>query len=292
MEKSELFDLIESYLDDTLSEEKRREVEERLAQDENFSREVTLHRQLQENFKDPDRWKLRATLSEIIKEPLLIVEPSNQTKKILSNNMWKWIIILSAIFTAIGIWYLLTPATGTSIEEPIELQPSTDPSVPMASIPADTATLDVPEEKRSPNMQSDNLLASADPENFETNPSMEALVNSSSRSDGDFALNLTVPINNAPFASDKKGETVIRFAGQLSGNTHDPSSELTLNVFNNKDVNSVLVSKSLEVKLESDVLAFDVRQRMKLPFGLYYFTIQQDGDILYAGKFTIGTLIK
>lgn len=68
MNKQDLYDLIESYLDNTLPETQRREVERRMTTDDAFRREVELHRELQARFNDPFRLQLRANLANIVKE--------------------------------------------------------------------------------------------------------------------------------------------------------------------------------------------------------------------------------
>lgn len=64
-----MYDLIESYLDNTLPETKRREIEQRMAADDRFRREVELYREMQSRYSDPGRLRLRATLAGIVKEP-------------------------------------------------------------------------------------------------------------------------------------------------------------------------------------------------------------------------------
>jgi anti-sigma factor RsiW len=66
MDNQNLFDLIESYLDDSLPEAKKQEVERRMAEDEGFRQEVELRRQLQEHFSDAGRARLRAALKDIV----------------------------------------------------------------------------------------------------------------------------------------------------------------------------------------------------------------------------------
>jgi hypothetical protein len=53
-----------------------------------------------------------------------------------------------------------------------------------------------------------------------------------------------------------------------------------------------LASLPLELKKDAAGFAFEVRPRLKFQSGLYYFTVEQQGEMVYAGKFTIGKLKK
>jgi hypothetical protein len=170
------------------------------------------------------------------------------------------------------------------------LQPSiVVPEVKSDTVPVATPKESVPQKKP---LEENLLIAEADPADFIANPSMEAFVSSGSRSFEGLTIRMTSPATNSAFTPDKKGETLVPFAGILEGTFDEVPSGLVLAIFNNKDVARPLLSLPLELKKETAGLSFSVRQRLKFPLGLYYLTIQQDEEIIYGGKFTIGKLKK
>ena len=293
MENGDLSELIESYLDNTLSEEQRREVEQRMANDESFRREVQLHRELQENFSDPARWRLRSTMMEVMQEPISSEGPAFTSKPAVAHKIWKWFILLAAVFIGIGFWYWLKPSADESLKDPIEALPSVEPSSPMTGEQADSVVTETKETISSKQQPEQPLqIALADPANFIPNPSMEAFVNSAFRSHDDLSLAMSSPVNSAAFTPNKKGETLIRFAGVLEGFSESEQGVFVVAIFNNKDVVKPLVSLPLKLKKDNTGWAFDMKQRFKFPLGLYYFTIEHENEIIYTNKFTIGKIKK
>ena len=293
MEKIDLFNLIESYLDNALPEEKRREVERRMAEDEAFRREVELHRGLQENFSDPGRWRLRSALAQAMEESLPPDESASNPKPGFPNSRWKWIIFLALIFAGIGIWYWLRPPTGKSSQQPIETQPTEQHSSPVPGVEKDTVPVETPTEtvplKQQPE---ENLpIAAADPADFIPNISMEAAVSSGVRSKN-MDVKISSPSNGADFRLNEKREAIVLFAGRVEGISETEPEAFALAVFNNKDATKPLFSVPLEWGKDAAGWAFEVRQPLKFQPGLYYFTIEQEGEVVYAGKFTIGKLKK
>ena len=182
-EKIDLFDLIESYLNNDLPDAKRREVEQRMVEDEAFRQEVELHRGLQENFSDPGRWRLRSTLAEVMKENPPPDEPSFKSKPGFSKSRWIGIIFFSIVLIGIVIWYLLQSLPDQSTREPVESQPTLQPSIAVPGVESDTAPVAAPRESVPQKQQPEEnlLIAEADPADFIPNPSMEAFIGSGSR---------------------------------------------------------------------------------------------------------------
>ena len=118
---------------------------------------------------------------------------------------------------------------------------------------------------------------------------MEVLINGGLRSEG-LTVKVNSPTNDADFALGNKGEALVPFRGTIEGSDEVEQGTLVLIVFNNKDSNKPIVSVDLEPrKDDSNSYAFQLRQRLKALPGLYYFTIEQgEGEIIYAGKFTLG----
>lgn len=68
MDNQDMYDLIESYLDNTLNKTQKQELERRISADDTIRRELELRRELRSRFSDPMRLRLRETLAGIINE--------------------------------------------------------------------------------------------------------------------------------------------------------------------------------------------------------------------------------
>ena len=134
-------------------------------------------------------------------------------------------------------------------------------------------------------------MAQGDPADFIPNPSMETFVSSGARSEN-MEVKISSPSNGADFVLNEKAEAFVLFAGLVEGISNSEPGALVLTIFNNKDANKPLVSFPLELKKDAEGLAFEVRQRLKFQRGLFYFTVELKGEMVYAGKFTIGKLKK
>ncbi len=295
MEKFDLFDLIEAYLDGTLPEEKRWEVERRMVEDDGFRQEVALHRELQKNFSDPGRWRLRSALTQVMEEPLPSVEDTpNPVQHRVFQMSWKkrLISIAAVLLVGIGVLYLLQVFGERPIQKTVEEQHTEKPSAPIAK-GNDSIPVQAPEEPAPPKQKpKENLyIAEADPANFIPNASMEAFVSSGVRSEN-MDVKISNPSNGADFVVNKNGETSVRFAGTVKGISENKPRALVLAIFNNKDAVKPLLSVPLDLKAGSGDPTFDMRQQLKYHPGLYYFTIELEGEMVYAGKYTIGKLKK
>lgn len=120
MDNQDHTDLIEAYLDNTLPEEKRKEVEQRIEADKAFRQEVKLHQHLREQLSDPDRWKIFAALEEASKDPSPLSEEPTRPKFINKKNIHWLLIGLIAVLAVIGFftWQWLNP--NPSEQEPVE----------------------------------------------------------------------------------------------------------------------------------------------------------------------------
>ncbi len=296
MEKFDLFDLIEAYLDGALPEEKRLEVERRMAEDETFRREVELQRELQENFSDPGRLRLRSALAKVMEEPLPSVEttPYPVGHRVVPMNWKKRLISIAAVLlVGIGIWYLLQVFGEQPIQNTVDKQHTEKPSAPIAkgndSIPVQPTEEPTPPKQKP---KENSYIAEADPANFAHNASMEALVSSGVRSEN-MDIKISSPSNGADFVPNINGEVNVRFAGTVKGISENELGALVLAIFNNKDAVKPLVSVPLGLKQDANGnMSFEVQQRLKFQLGLYYYTIEQEGEMVYTGKFTIGKLKK
>jgi hypothetical protein len=321
MKNQDIFELIESYLNDTLPGDERTLFEKRMAEDKDFYHEVELHRELQEHFSDPGRWRLRSVLTDILEEPLpdgaltsgedpFVSEPDSQTSqdgkaliitgsqeesqpggKIITLRRALAIAATLLVLVAAVFWLFQKPTpkeenlvvenskpdSEESIETPIEK--ATDTVKPIQESPPPGQTQQEPPKENRP-------IAGANPADFIPNTSME---DSGSRSEA--FLNLNTPNDDDDFALNKAGEALVPFSGSFETKEKATAFDLVLLIFNNRDINNPLKSVPLELQQTAPgELTFDFRQRLTLPPGLYYFSIEfrDDGTPLYNGKFTIG----
>lgn len=293
MEKMDLYTLIEAYLDDALPPDQRREVEQRIASDEAFREEVGLHRALQEDYSDPTRWRLRATLSDLMEEELPIDEttPSNPSGGLPKH--WQWAGIVAAVLVAVmGVWYLAQIQSGQKAPEPVEKQTIQKPNVPIAEAEGtDSTIVKKGEEPPTQKPKEPALIAQADPANFKESPSMEALMGF--RGGSGMTLQMSAPKHATTIQPNAKGAANLRFSGALKAAAPNETVQLDLLVFNNKAGNKPLLSLSVQPASDTNGnAAFDLRQQVGFPKGLYYFRIEEreSGEVLVVGKFFIGSL--
>lgn len=293
MEKMELYTLIESYLDDALPPDKRREVEQRMATDEAFREEVGLHRALQEDYSDPGRWRLRSTMSELMEEPLPFDETAPSTPKLGLPKRWNLAGIIAAVLVAsIGIWYLFQMQSGQKSQEPVEKQTIQKPNVPIAGAEGtDSTIVKKGDEPPTQKPKEPAPIAQADPSKFKENPSMEALMGF--RGGSGMTLQMSAPKNATTIQPNAKGAANLHFSGTLKTAPPNEAVQLDLLVFNNKAGNKPLLALPFQPASDTNGnAAFDLRQQVDFPKGLYYFRIEEreSGELLVVGKFFIGSL--
>ena len=119
---------------------------------------------------------------------------------------------------------------------------------------------------------------------------MEAFVKGTVRGES-LEIKLSHPANGTRFVPDAKGVVTVRFKGSVSMEEGQPLTKFVLSFFDNQNSNKPLLDVPVSMQKDtSDLLIFDVQQRLKFPPGLYYFTLEEadKGEVLYAGKFLIG----
>lgn len=277
MEQQDLHEQIEAYLSGTLPPEERQAWQRRLSEDAELRREVELHRQLQQDY-DGGRLQLRANLREIMNEPL----PPDTPPVSGGNRRWGWWtgLIGCLLVAALAVWFFQKTAPAVP-----ETPPAETPVAPPASAPEKAPSVPdsaVPKPARP--------IAAADPARFKPNPGMEAFVNGGVRSSG-IEINITRPANGKRFMPDEKGAFTVRFSGTGNWPADKRPKGFSLLFFDNLDANRPLLTVPIQAQKDIvESLTFDMRQPLKFPPGLYYFTVEENdlGEILYAGKFFVG----
>lgn len=289
MEK-ELYNLIEAYLEGSLPDEKQREVEARMASDEDFRQEVELHRDLQESYADPDRWQLRTALLEAMEEPLPPVEPPRMmdAESFDSRKKW-WLILPVALLLGVGIWYF-------SLQDAPIIAPNATDSPPVhtpTTLPPTNEQEMAPGQVNQPAVQKpkeSQPIAMADPSNFQENRSMEGLI--AMRDVGGLTVSLARPKLGEHLNPLPSGKTAIRFSGKVEGLVHSEKVSVNLLIFNNKNAKIPLLAQIVQLNSDAKGTAdFNHATQLDFPKGLYYFRFEaEEGEMLIAGKFFIGSL--
>lgn len=294
----ELYKLIEDYLNNRLPEERRRELEERMEKDEEFRKEVQLHRAMQEEFSDARGWNLYASLQEIMKEdeaPGLVEHPDDSKKK--SRN-WLWVIVL-CVGGGMLFWYFSSifeprpsypPGQGPSIDATDSLTKGNDPVKEKAEDKVEPKT--DPRPKKDSNEK--DQMASIDPKNFEPNRTMETYIRSAGTlSAGGMSVRMDPAKQPVSFFPNKDGSSPLLFSGGFYGLRPGSDTRFVFNVFDNKNTLDPKESIPLAVNAGSSGTAeFIVDQRLKLIPGLYYYQIEHEssGAVLVTGKFFVGSM--
>ncbi len=296
MEQQELYELIGQYLAGELPDERRQEVERRMAEDDIFRKEVALHRQLKENFSDPARWRLRTMLDQAFREPLPPPKPPPAEEARVPSyrktgvRRWVWVALLvGAALLAFLMWQRLkvqpppgspgtptlpkpTPDSSLQINRPVAPPAPSQDTVPPASKPREKVSKTIP-------------IAGS----FTPNEILERRLKGKRRGDK-IKFTFSAPKNGDTFALDQNGDAVVLFLGAASGFQSGSETVLNLRIFNNQD--SQKPQSEMPLKLSADAsgnAVLDAKLVRRLPQGLYYFQLEKevDGVVLFTGKFII-----
>lgn len=278
MENLDTNDLIEQYLNGTLSQTEREAVENRITGDPAFRADVELHRQLHTEFEDPKKLHLRDLMFDITQAP----PPPPSVGK---SGIFKGIgITLLALLLGWLAWSRLARAPET---------PPPPPAPPVTNEPVATQDVQSPPNKPE-DKKSNQLIAMADPKDFNINPAFESrlsLSGSQSRA-VDGSAELKSPRQGANFTPEN-GRVSIKFQGTAGADSGSEQNPLLLEIYNNqpnpKTLHSLYPTVSASSRATS-VWEFSTTAKLPLKPGLYYFNIlrQDDGAVVYTGKFTVG----
>ena len=278
MENLDTNELIEQYLNGSLSPAEQQVIETRMADNADFRSEVALHRQLHQELADPRKLQLRDLLSDVVQNPI-------PTPPTANNNWLKWLGIIMAILMLLWLgWLWLSLPHGINPMPPVhqEIKP------PVPSI----TPVDSPETHLKPAEKAPEPIAMADPAAFATNRDFEARLGSTIRAT-DGSAEMQSPTLSANF-KPQNGLVKINFRGTAPAAADTAQYPLVLKIYGNKSA----ASKPLFQLLPSIVQpsngigrwTFSTSQQLRLRPGLYYFTVerQADEDLIFVGKFTVG----
>lgn len=297
MNKEQLYEAIEAYLEGKLPEEARRAFEKQIAADPELKTEVAIHRKMHQELGKSGKAELREQLQQIAREfPL---ERKARPRAIA------WLVPVSgalaaAIVAAVIWWSLSRPADSSWKQGPalvIDSLSGGQPDTPGAQVAVepvprpDEAPSPKPQEKKPPAVQ-----PFADP--FRPNPELEGLAAAQNR-DANFLI--SADANAAPTPSDNFRATV---AGTLRSSTPAEGGRIVLQVYDNQPASFLKESPKASLPLElqrrddEDIQAFggmknytfEKEVEKDLPPGLYYYVIKREGNDtpLFVGKMEIG----
>ena len=274
MENFDIQERIEQYLSGTLSKADKEAVEAQMATDPAFRAEVELHRQLHAELEDPKKLQLRDLLREITQAPPK-PNPFDRFK-------WPVVVLLILLFGwACWTWFIHTPA-------PAPNTPKQETITPQAPVSEPVATQDTP---IIPTEQKERQIALANPADFAINRAFEDHVGSNLRATNG-AAELASPRLGANFTPDN-GKVNLFFKGTVGASADAQPFPLLLKIYNNQPNTEPLFNLTPNISSQSRTTsqwAFSLSSKLRLKPGLYYFTIerQEDGDLVYTGKFTVG----
>lgn len=289
MEDKTRHELIERYLNGSLPEAGKQEVERLLATDAAFRSEMELHKALQQHLGDPGELRLRAALDEILEGPLSVQnpKPAPGPVRLFYSGWLRWAAVIALLVSAgYIVWFRLSrdnPSDDSRSKEAdsIQLQPDTSKNTPDKGL------------KEQP-------IALADPADFTTNPALEGRIGGL-RGNNDVELELVRPAPNAKFLQTG-GYITLTMEGTLSADSLPVDQPLRLLIYSNKpgDWKNKNTRFNLPLPLtpaEAGEFRIHWSKTLQLRPGLYYFLadFQQTADpatdyrTLWVGKFTVET---
>lgn len=289
MNKEELYDLIERYLDGTLPETEHQAVERQMAIDADFRAEVELHRALHTSLGDAGNLRLRAALDNLLSNPPSTNDASTpKTAPPLTGFFTlRRLTGLAAVLAAIVffLWLWLAPDDETT--RPISSQPIQNQ--PIDTTPPDSISLPI---KSNPNKP----IAMADPADFVPNPVLEARIGDMMRGSG-IGFELTSPAVGASFQL-QNGQVTLPIRGIATGGEIPTDQPLELFIYPNRpeaweNKRPVATFPMPVIRDDNGTYQVEFRPTLRVRPGLYYMVVGQrrtkeDGDghrTLWVGKF-------
>ena len=300
MKEQDIYQLIDSYLNDELNIEDKLTVESRIQNEPEFAETFTMlekiygkvedkgamdliHRMHEMNEKYPVS-EIDLTVDETVAPPNASTSTPSTSKPTETSNpqssggLWKILLPLAILGGAL-LFYFMNKNSETipEIKTPKKETPSTTPEIkttPPEEKPVEqkvTPPVKEPEQKVPPKQEEKpkpKLYAAAD---FETNAMLDKMIGTSTRSELSFEV--TAPKSNQNFA---ESTSTISFSGKTTSSEEQSGS---FRLLNNKRID---ISEQNFTATDT----FNFSTKITKP-GLYYYTIKL-GSKTYVGKFTVG----
>lgn len=295
MNKEALYDLIERYLDDALTDTERADLEHQMATDAELRAEVELHRALHASLGDKGNLQLRSALDDLLRNPPPLEEVPTSKTPLPPASRPGWlrlagIMILLAV-TGYVVWRWAISGGDTIL--PSSSEPAKHPSADTISFPQKSAPTDTAARPAKPNPN--KPVATAVPADFAPNPILEARIDDMLRGTN-LHFEMSSPLAGASFHL-QNGQLTLPVQGTVTGEGISPDQPLELFIYSNqpeawqnKQPNFVT---SFNIKPQSDgSYQVDFETTLDIGPGLYYLVIgQKRGDgghqSLWFGKFSV-----
>lgn len=280
MENLDKNELIEQYLGGTLPPAEKQALETRMATDPAFRDEVELHRQLHEEFADPQKLQLRDLLGDILREP-----PPPAPKE--AGGWLKGLGLVAGVLLAVWLgfrWLSPAPEHAPDAQEEKSAPPPTIPTAPVQNENTPPKPLESTPERP---------IAMANRAAFAPNRDFENGISSQIRAIGGPA-ELQSPAMGAHFTPEN-GFVKLNFRGTAPADADTAQYPLVLKIYSNKTPPGEALFRLLPTIANrasaADKWTFSTVQRLRLGQGLYYFTLERraEEDLIFVGKFTVGT---
>ncbi len=269
-------ELIERYLDGTLSEAEREALNTRLAIDDAFRAELELHQQIHAEFADPKKLQLRDMLTDILQQ-----EPT-PTEAEKPSNGWKLAGLVLIVLLGAGLIWWMAGQTKNPMPSAPEQPQQTAPIQQTGNDPDTTQSGKTPS----------NAIAMVDKAAFKANKVFEArLGNGGIRSSDAAESKMTQPAMGANFTA-ANGQVKINFSGTIPSEADAEELPLQISVYNNLSTDVPVAQFAPQMTNRNQQVekwTFSSRQMLRLTAGLYYYTLERksDGELMYVGKFTV-----
>ncbi len=297
MNKEQLYETIEAYLDGKLTEEARRAFEKEMAAEPELRKEVALHQRMQEELGKSEKAALREQLRQVARE-----FPLEKKGRKTVFRLRPWAIAVAAAIIGAVIWWAWPRFTQPSWQdEPgiaADSLPGEPTDAPDSQIAAQPEPGPKPEETApsEPQRKPSTTQPPADP--FRPNPKLEGLMASDGRGSN---FLISAEADAVPTPSNKFRAVV---AGTLRSGKPAEGDSIELYIYDNQlasyQKDQPAASLPLELnRLEDDEVqgfasmnnyTFEKEVEKDLPPGLYYYVIKRKGEEtpLFVGKVEVG----
>ena len=313
MEKEQLYNIIEAYLDGTLSGDELSAFEQRLKSEPDLADEVQLHRKLQNEFGDAQKRLLKSKLDTLREE---FMQKDEEVAKVVPINRRNNFRILMSIAAGIlvlvfAIWFFFfkTPEKREIVDEepPTEKESIDSDQAPVKEIEDPSNLAEDQTNPENPSTENESIEEIAPEENllarFESNPALENLI-AQNGSNEDFEFSIEQPAEEEPFIL-KNGKIDLQINGMLFAVDLKDEKSLVVEIYNNnpqdyaskKSIASYSLIVEKDTSEDNDGLAFaskeayfySLQKMLTTAPGLYYYLVFQKGQStpIFTGKFEV-----
>ena len=295
MNKEQLYEAIEAYLEGKLTAEARRAFEKEMAADPLLETEVALHRRMQQELGKSGKAELREQLQQIAQEFPLERKRGNTILRLMPV----WGAVAAAIIAAV-IWWAWPRAGQSTLQQGPAIVSDTPPGG-QTTVSDSLVAVQPAQEKEAETIpsQQPKQPSTAPPgtDPFRPNPQLEGLA-AAEGGNANFLVSATA--DAAQTTSENFRATV---AGTLRAGSPADDARIELQIYDNQPASYLKERPAASIALELQRLddeevqgfgkmknyTFEKEVDKELPPGLYYYVIKREGEDtpLFVGKVEI-----